>query len=292
MRYRALTAALCLAGAGFWLAATAMAEPGRSGRGDRLSRMLERHPEADTDGDGVLSKEEARAFFKNNPPPRDGLGEGPRGGHRWKGGPERLLETNPEADTDGDGKLSPDEHRVFMDAKRTEITKELLAAHPELDTDGDGTLSIEERKAGREIIEPFVRDKMSAKILAMHPEADTDGDGKLSEEEFAAIRRGGPGFGPGRPAPSPGMMMQWLIDNFDKVDANGDGQLSKDELTKFRDSMPMFGPGDKKGLGAYKRHHGGEKDGDKGKGEGRGRKHGKGRPADTDQDTDGDAESK
>ena len=63
---------------GLALAADGKAAP----KADRLARMLERHPEADTDGDGVLTVEEAKAFFADNP----GLGpRGPKG--KWGGGP-------------------------------------------------------------------------------------------------------------------------------------------------------------------------------------------------------------
>jgi len=242
MTYRSITAGLLLAGLVFWLTALATAADGRPGRADRHAKMLERHPEADTNKDGQLSDEEVKGFFKNRKPPRDGIGPGGPG-QGWHGGKSRA-----------------------------EMAKELLEAHPELDTNKDGEISREERKAGRETIETFMRTKMSAKILAAHPNADTDGDGKLSEEEFAAFRRGGPG--PGHPGFSPPKMVQWLIDHFDKVDANGDGQLSKEELTKFKDNMPKFGPPGHKGFGAQKRQ--GAEDGDKGKGKGKGQDRGRG----------------
>lgn len=288
MRYRALLVGLLLASSISWLTVTALAEEDRPGRADRRTRMLERHPEADTNEDGELSDEEIKAFFKNNKPLRDGMGHGPRHGgpgrHGWKGGAEKMLEMHPEADTDGDGQLSPEERRAFMETRRAEMTKGLLAAHPDLDKDGDGELSYEERKAGRETIEAFTRTQMSSKILVAHPEADTDGDGKLSEEEFAAVRRGG--RGPGHPGMGPDKMVQWLIDHFDEVDTNSDGQLSKEELTQFKDSLPEFGPPGPghKGFGAHKAK--GAKHGGKDKGESRGRKHRKGKPKDADNDSD------
>jgi Ca2+-binding EF-hand superfamily protein len=249
MKYRVLTAALLLTGVAFWLTAKASAEPGKGGKGDRLSRMLERHPEADTNEDGVLTREEAKEFFKKNPPPRDGLGHGP-GPRGFKGDPQKILETNPEADTDGDGKLSREEHRAFMEARRAEGLKELLAAHPELDKDGDGQLSVEERKAGSDTIKAFVREKMSQRILEAHPEADADGDGKLSEEEWAAVKGAGKGPGPGQHGPR--NPVQWVIDNFDKVDADSDGKITKDELTQFKATMPEWGPAGHKGFGFQK----------------------------------------
>lgn len=284
MTYRTLFAGTLLAGLVFWASAAVTVGADRPAKGDRKARMLERHPEADANQDGQLSDEEIKDFLKNRQPPRDGMGYGPGPGgpghYGWKGDPENLLKTNPEADTDGDGKLSREEHRAFMESRRAEMTKELLKAHPELDKDGNGELSLEERKAGRETIEAFMRTQMSARILAAHPEADTNGDGKLSQEEFAAIRRGGPGPGPGHPGFSPGEMLRWLINNFDKVDANGDGQLSKEELTQFKDSMPAFGPGGPKGLGPHKEKGVKDSDSKKEKGQQGEHKHRKGKAKD------------
>lgn len=63
---------------------------------------------------------------------------------------ERLKETlanNPRADTNGDGTLSMEEHKAFMDKRRREREAklaEMARKQPRLDTDGDGVLSLEE----------------------------------------------------------------------------------------------------------------------------------------------------
>ncbi len=97
-------------------------------RGERAPRceartawMLERHPEADTDGDGTLSEEELQAFMESRPcggrdgdcPKGCGHGHGPHG--KFPPSPEQILERHPEADTDGDGTLSDEELRTFRD---------------------------------------------------------------------------------------------------------------------------------------------------------------------------------
>lgn len=56
-------------------------------------RILQRHPEADLDGDGALSESELEAFQVS---------------HR-----ARFLERHPEADLDGDGTLSDEEMETF-----------------------------------------------------------------------------------------------------------------------------------------------------------------------------------
>jgi Ca2+-binding EF-hand superfamily protein len=140
--------------------------------------------------------------------------------------PAEILRQHPQADTDGDGRLSPTEYRAFVTSQRAVLEKELLAAHPQLDTDGDGALSPEEMRAGSSVVEEFAM----AKVLASNPQADTDGDGKLSREEFRAFqsrRMGGP-------PQSPAASLDWILENFERIDADGNGQLTVAELQQFR----------------------------------------------------------
>lgn len=215
--------------AGLWaIAADDATAP--AGQEARLAKVLENHPEADADGDGVLTPEEARAYFKDK-----------RGGHGWKGrpgprrfgpSPEQILERHPEADTDGDGTLSPEEMQAFIKTQHPEryaaMQERLLAAHPELDTDGDGVLSDAEMLAARETLGPT-------------------------------------GLGGPRPCqPHPGAI-DWLVERFDEVDTDGNGELSKDELIAFKQTLPppAMGPGMGMGPG-----HGGPRGGPGARGRG------------------------
>ena len=66
---------------------------------EQRAKMLEHHPAADTDSDGVFSEAEFEAFRAQRMEERRAM----------------VMEHHPEADTDGDGTLSEDEMRVFVD---------------------------------------------------------------------------------------------------------------------------------------------------------------------------------
>lgn len=57
-----------------------------------------------------------------------------------------FQERHPEADTDGDGKVTVAERDAFMEAKMAQVRQEILAKHPSADLDGDGVLSVDEMK--------------------------------------------------------------------------------------------------------------------------------------------------
>ncbi|MGQ9650718.1 MAG: EF-hand domain-containing protein [Phycisphaerae bacterium] len=188
----------------------------------KLSKLLEKHPDADANKDGKLTVEEAQAYRQaNRGPGKGGLGLGMRG---------------PGPGPWGKG----DRAQMFK-------------MHPEWDINGDGTLSDEEIEAGRSAMWGMSREEVAAKIIEKHPEADTDGDGKLSPEEFAAFHGGRPGG----PPVAPWAGLDRLIEQFAEADLDGNGQLSKDELIKFRQKFgrapwagaglgPRFGrPGDR-----------------------------------------------
>ncbi len=116
---------------------------------------------------------------------------GPRGpaGH-----PPRL---NFQAiDTDGDGRLTPDEVKAFREAR-----------FREKDTNGDGKLSRDELIAA---MMKGAKARIERRVDRMLGHRDRDSDGSISLEEALA--------GPG-------------VDRmFKRLDANGDGFLTEDEI--------------------------------------------------------------
>lgn len=210
---RGMTKAIMLTVAcgGMLLAASwAMGQDKQAPSAEKLSRLLQKHPDADANKDGTLTAEEAKAYMQSRTRPGKGGPGGVGGGMMGFGDPATILKN-----------------------------------HPEWDTNKDGVLSDEEIRAGRAAMWGMSRQEMEAKILEQHPEADTDKDGKLSPEEFAAFRAKNPGPPFGHPMP-PALALDLLIERFAEADLDGNGQLSKDELIKFREK---FGPGPGMGPG-------------------------------------------
>lgn len=138
------------------------------------ARILEKHPEADTDKDGKLSPAEMRAYMK---------------AHSDEVRAE-LLKRRPELDTNKDGVLSPEEFRAAREqiGPRVRLDDVIMKRYPDADADKDGKLSDEEMKAVREKHGEEIR----AAILKRFPKADLNGDGQISDEEFRAVREKGP----------------------------------------------------------------------------------------------------
>ena len=99
-------------------------------------------------------------------------------------------------DTDGDGKVTPEEMRTQLQAKLTEY-----------DSDGDGTLSIAEFEA---LHSAMIREKMVDRFQDL----DADGDGAVTAEEMVApakklermqMMRSNMPQQPGQPAQGQGM---------------------------------------------------------------------------------------
>lgn len=201
---------------------------------DRQSRLLERRPDADANKDGVLTKEEMRTAMAQ-----------PGGGPQGPGAvgplavlipmdPAEILAASPQSDTNGDGKLDPQERRAYVESQRLSLEKDLIAQNPQIDANKDGALQPEEMRAGRDAVEQFV----ATRVLAAHPEADKDGDGKLSREELKALQMS---RGPAGPPHSPAAHVDWLIQNFREVDTDRNGQLSVDELQAYKRQMTRGG---------------------------------------------------
>jgi Ca2+-binding EF-hand superfamily protein len=137
MKLVATLAALGIASA----ALLAVAAPdGRDGHG------AERFKQADTNGDGLVSRDEAKAL-------------------------PRLAKNFDAIDANRDGQVSADEMRAFraqrVEAKRAEHWKKL-------DTNGDGRVSLEEAKANA----PRLAERFTA--------IDANGDGFITPEEIKA----------------------------------------------------------------------------------------------------------
>lgn len=116
MKHVALLAAVAFGSA----AILAIAAPeGRDARG----AMQDRIKQADTNGDGMLSRAEAAAL-------------------------PRILKHFDEIDTNHDNQITADELRAFHEKQRGEHWKKL-------DTNGDGKISREEAKAAPRLSERF-----------------------------------------------------------------------------------------------------------------------------------------
>ncbi len=122
-----------------------------------VDMMLARFDKIDIDGNGQLSKEELIAFKAKlaERGPAGGFGDR-RGGPGEEGRGARgdfgasMLQKYPDADTNKDGKLSPEEMRAFQQSNPGAMRQMFLDRHPEADTDKDGQLSEAEFNAARE----------------------------------------------------------------------------------------------------------------------------------------------
>ena len=162
----------------------------------------EKFAERDTNGDGVLNKDDR---------PEDGRGPGGKHGKRGngpegrRGGGEHMK----AADTDGDGGVSFEE----LKAVRPDATDEMFAKR---DTNGDGVLNKDDRpedargpggEHGKRGHGPEGRRGGGEGMKA----ADTNEDGGVSFEELKAVR--------------PDLTQE----DFDARDTNGDGVLNRED---------------------------------------------------------------
>ncbi|MEP0841625.1 MAG: EF-hand domain-containing protein [Phycisphaerae bacterium] len=281
---------------GWFVSGTWAADEPRPLPEDRQARLLKKYPAMDADKDGKVTREEMRKYLsEQHAANRKDLAkpetteEGPRrlnaGAAARRPGagpaglypdPARLLRMHPEADTDKNGQLSPEEMRAFIREHGAELRAEILKRRPELDANKDGVLSEDELRAAREkegglrarLVEMVLKrfpesdankdgrltpeelrafmqangDKVRAEVLKRHPRLDRDGDGVLSQEEFAAAMRaaaaaGGPGERVNR-----AQREKRILKSFPEADTDKDGRLSDEEFAAWRKQHPEAGP--------------------------------------------------
>jgi Ca2+-binding EF-hand superfamily protein len=211
--------------AGATLSTYAQEDAQRPSKADREAHRAEMIVQFDTDGDGVLSREERKVAREA----------------RQADGEERRAPRAEAQEEDGEGRHGPRvEGRQGQDRKEqdrngrgrgdvSEDRKTKILA--KFDIDGDGTLSEEERALAREARREIrmirgeragkgqdrvgMKDEPQANALEMF---DIDGDSKLSSAERAAMK-----------AYAQAKKEEWKAKSLEKFDIDGDGELSSAE---------------------------------------------------------------
>jgi Ca2+-binding EF-hand superfamily protein len=194
MKYVAVLAALGLGSAVLLVNSDAFAQ-GRQGG------FMERLKAADTNADGMLSRDEAASL-------------------------PHISKNFDAIDANHDGFITFEELRAYGQAHRGKHRGHAGHGMKALDKDGDGRISREEAAGSPRLAAHFdqvdanhdgflTRDELKAARRAMHQahwaKIDTNGDGKVSLDEAKAN------------APR-------LAQHFDQVDANHDGFVTPDEM--------------------------------------------------------------
>jgi len=152
MKYVAILTALGLASAASLVFADDNAAAPQQGH-RHGHEMMEKLRAADTNGDGLISRDEAKAL-------------------------PMIAKHFDEIDTNHDGQLSPDELRAFhqkMSAQHEQMREQRFAEHfRKLDTDGDGRVSLAEAQAN------------APRLAERFQQIDTNGDGFITPDELKA----------------------------------------------------------------------------------------------------------
>ena len=149
MKYVAILTALGLASAASLVFADDATAPQPLGHPHHRGMMMEKLRAADTNGDGLISRQEAAALPK-------------------------LAQSFDAIDTNHDGQLSKDELKAYFKARREQMAS---AWFKKVDTDGDGRISKAEAQAG------------APRLAAHFDKIDSNGDGFLTPEELAAAHQ-------------------------------------------------------------------------------------------------------
>lgn len=132
---------------------------------DDIDELHQQFMALDTNGDGVLSKEELEKGFPDMPGIMENL------------------------DTDGSGEVDWSEFKAAaLDRQQYQRREVLWSAFHVFDVDGDGTITKEELKRVLEVGSGAgISDELVSTLIA---EADEDGDGQISFEEFKKMMSG------------------------------------------------------------------------------------------------------
>jgi Ca2+-binding EF-hand superfamily protein len=214
-----------------------------------MTKLVKNWSSADTDNDNVLSKKEFEAYQEkpgkpNKAPDKktksftevDANGDGQISKEEAKkAGLTKLLNNWASADKDGNGTISKKEYKSFK--KKPKKSDKKKKTFSEVDKDGNNQISKEEaKKAGM------------SKLLKRWSSADKDGNGVLSKQEFKSYqKKHGKSGKPYKPfdkvdADNDGEIsreearaagLENLVQKWQEADENTDAKLEKQEYTSF-----------------------------------------------------------